>query len=467
MNAEQLLTDLAPALREWLPEQRWFAGKGSAIKDVMPVHTAVLHDGDPPLVQAVVAVDSGAGPAERYQLLLGARRELPESLGHAWVSAAGDRVVYDAIHDPELAGRLLELIRDGAEIDGVRFRPEPGAEIEANPRCRPISGEQSNTSLVCGQDLFLKLFRRLPPGPSPDLELHRALARVESPHIAYPRGAIEGELDGTSVTYAMLTDYLANTADGWAMATTSVRDLLAEDGAHPDEVGGDFASEAHRLGAAVATVHADLARALGAQPAGPDYLPELVTLMHARLDGALAVVPELAGHEAALRAAFDAAAAGPPPARLQRVHGDLHLGQVLRSVTGWLLIDFEGEPATPLAERNALTTPLRDVAGMLRSFDYAAQHMLVGEPHNADDVDRALEWAARNREAFCEGYAEVGDDPRTDGALLRALELDKAVYEVGYEHDHRPSWLPIPLASITRMLSAPSSGGPASTGERS
>jgi maltokinase len=173
--------------------------------------------------------------------------------------------------------------------------------------------------------------------------------------------------------------------------------------------------------------------------------------MHRRLDIVLADVPELAEHESALRAVFEQARSGPSLVDVQFIHGDLHLGQVLRTATGWKLIDFEGEPAAPLAERNALRSPLRDVAGMLRSFDYAAQQLLVGHPADHQLEVRAREWTGRNREAFCDGYAEVGADPREQGSLLRALELDKAVYEVAYEHGNRPDWLTVPLASIARI----------------
>ena len=169
-------------------------------------------------------------------------------------------------------------------------------------------------------------------------------------------------------------------------------------------------------------------------------------------------VPELAEHVDAMRSAFDDLREVSHPVLLQRLHGDLHLGQVLRNVTGWVLIDFEGEPATPLAERIAPASPLRDVAGMLCSFDYAADHLPFGDTDPLRHAAVAAAWAGRNRDAFCDGYAEVTDDPREQAVLLRAFELDKAVYEVAYEHGNRPGWLPIPLASIARITAGAQAG---------
>ena len=461
-DADDVLASITDSLRTTLPEQRWFAGKGLPVHGVIPVHTAVLGGTDPQLVHAVVEVDQGEPRRDRYQLLLGVRKDLPDTLMHAWVAPAEDRAVYQAIHDPELTAVLLALLAEGAEVDGVRFATEPGVTLDTSVRSRPVTVEQSNTSLVYGQTYILKLFRQLHAGRSTDLELHRALAAVGCQHIALPLGSIEGELGTDVVTYGMLTEYLRGTADGWAMATASVRDLLAEDqlaeGApgpvehpHPQDVGGDFASEAQRLGQAVATVHTDLAAALGSAPAPEGYLDDLVDRMRHRLDTAIAEVPALAPHEAPVRAAFDAMRTVTGPIDLQRVHGDLHLGQVLRSVTGWVLIDFEGEPMVPLAERVAPASPVRDVAGMLRSLDYAAHHILLGEAEPEQRAAAALEWATHNREAFCDGYAQAAPDPRGQAVLLRAFELDKAVYEVGYEHHHRPLWLPIPLGAIARL----------------
>jgi maltokinase len=286
--------------------------------------------------------------------------------------------------------------------------------------------------------------------------LHRALRKVGCEHIAQPLGSITGDLNGEQVTIGMLQQFLPDAVDGWAMATTSVRDLMADsDALHADQAGGDFAAEANRLGQAVATVHADLERALGQQDADDDDITATVRAMNSRLDRVAQAVPALDPFVPALREAFDKALDGQSAIVVQNIHGDLHLGQVLRTVNGWLLIDFEGEPAAPAAERAALKSPLRDVAGMLRSFDYAAHQMLVGQDEDPLLTERALEWARRNRAAFCEGYADAAaesvGDPRRHGELLRAFELDKAVYEVAYEYANRPEWLTVPLSSIARI----------------
>ena len=467
-----LLADIADALAAMLPEQRWFAGKGRPVRAVTPVRATDLGGTDPRLVHAVIAVDQGEPHPDLYQLLLGVRGDLPDTLGHAWVAAIGDRAVYQAVHDPELTAVLLDLMAKGADVEGLRFAAEPGVALDTELRSRPVGAEQSNTSLVYGQTYILKLIGKLVVGTSPDLELHRALATVGCAHIAAPLGSIEGTLDtgsgseGNIVTYGMLTEFLRGTADGWAMATASVRDLMAEDlrsdatpgpfeHPHPEDVGGDFASEAYRLGQAVAAVHADLATALGSAAAPAGYLDALADRMHGKLDGVLAQVPELLPHESALRAAFDGVRALADLVMIQRIHGDLHLGQVLRSVIGWVLIDFEGEPMASLAERIAPDSPLRDIAGMLRSFDYAAHHLPLGDADPQQHTAVALAWANRNRDAFCDGYAQGMADPRDQTVLLRAFELDKAVYEVGYEHNNRPLWVPIPLGAIDRLLAQP------------
>ncbi|HEY3748000.1 MAG TPA: phosphotransferase [Pseudonocardiaceae bacterium] len=456
MTDHQALVDKVVAeLPAWLPTQRWFAGKDRPISGVRPVTSTVLLEGDPLLLHVVVEVEQD-DRSQQYQLLIGSRTQLPEHLATSWIGTVGGLLCYEASGDADLTNRLLDLIVDAQQVDGLAFEHEPGIELTGGLRGRPITSEQSNTSMVFGNRYIFKLYRKLNPGLNPDLVLHRALRDVGSEHIAMPLGSVTGDLDGEPTTMAMLQQFIGDAADGWAMATASVRDLMADPTLGADEVGGDFAGEAQRLGHAVATVHAELQRALGQEEVDAAEFDRTVTDMSSRLDGVVAMVPELAPFAPALRAAFEKLREVKAPLHMQFIHGDLHLGQVLRTSNGWLLIDFEGEPAAPAADRGVLRSPLRDVAGMLRSFDYAAHQMLIGQPDDDEQlVERALDWSRRNRAAFCEGYAEVAvdsvGDPRNHADLLRAFELDKAVYEVAYEQANRPEWLAVPLSSISRL----------------
>lgn len=454
----ELVDDLAAALPAWLPEQRWFAGKDRPVTAVRPVSTTTLLDGDPLLLHVVVEVEQ-LDRRDNYQLLIGSGSQLPEHLGASWIATEHGTPCYEASADADLTCVLLDLLADNRSVGQLTFELEPDVELAGGLRARPITSEQSNTSLVFGNQYILKLFRRLTPGTNPDLLLHRALQAAGSEHIARPLGAVTGEVAGQPTTMGMLQQFVSDAVDGWAMATTSVRDLMANQTLAPDEVGGDFAGEAHRLGTAVATVHADLQRALGKQEADADELDRTVVAMVDRLAAVSELVPELGKHAPVLRAAFEQLREVKTPVSMQYIHGDLHLGQVLRTANGWLLIDFEGEPAAPAQERGTLRSPLRDVAGMLRSFDYAAHQLLVADQQYEDSSfespEAALAWAQRNRDAFCDGYAEVAvdsvGDPRSHPVLMRAFELDKAVYEVAYEHANRPEWLPVPLSSIARI----------------
>jgi maltokinase len=455
-----LAEELPELLPEWLPKQRWFAAKGRQVRSVAIASSTPLRtDGEPLLDHVLLAVDfADDSPVQHYQLLV-ARREHPRGeLEHVVIGAVGSHVAYDALWDTAVTEWLLDAIRTGHTAGDIRFVPEPGAEIAQGVPGRVLGVEQSNTSVSWGEQSILKLFRRVQPGINPDLELHRALRSVGSVDVAALQGAIEGVLHGEPVTFAMLQDFAANSADGWAMAQASVRDLLAEGDLRADEVGGDFAAEASRLGETVAVVHAELREALSTGEADPRAL---AMAWHDRLSASVAEVPALAEHAEPIDSIYDAVAALTGPLPTQRVHGDLHLGQTLRTPRGWLVIDFEGEPAAPLSERVRPDSTLRDVAGMLRSFDYAAFHQLSQwEPtdqwtdpdHDSQLVWRAREWAERNRSAFCDGYAlRAGTDPREQNVLLRAFELDKAVYEVVYETRFRPAWSAIPLASIRRL----------------
>ncbi|WP_329270708.1 maltokinase N-terminal cap-like domain-containing protein [Streptomyces sp. NBC_01451] len=454
-----LLTSLEPLLREWLPRQRWFAGKGRpvtgfslvAATELLPVTTQLG------LYHLLVRARQPAlqGPGDCYQLLIGTREALPPRLapaliGHVDQGPLAGRTVYDALYDARPAAVLLEAMRTRARIGALRFDrdgDDSGGEggIPAGLVARMVTAEQSNSSIVYGDTFILKLLRRVMPGVNPDLELPLALAREGCPRVPAPVAWIHTDTAGTtdpdakpnaedSYVLGVLQPFVRGATDGWELA---LRELAK---------GEDFSAEARALGRATAEVHLALARALPTVTLGHAQLRPLIDGMTDRLDAAVQAVPALHPYAPGLRSAYEALsdlAAEGQTWTAQRIHGDLHLGQCLRSPSGeWSLIDFEGEPSKPLAERRLPQPPARDIAGMLRSFDYAA-HSLHPRPPG---------WAAVCRAAYCAGYAEVaGRDPRTDPVLLRAYETDKAVYEVVYEARHRPDWLPVPMSAVQRL----------------
>ena len=436
-------------LAAWLPGQRWFAGKGTPITDLAVVAQTTLISGDPGLRHLIVAVTQASG-TDSYQLFLGLRADLPDRLEHVRIGPVDAGVVgYDGLHDPGLTVVLLEAMAGGDSIGPLRFSRRPGAHIDTGLESLVLTAEQSNTSLLFGEEAILKVFRRLSPGPNPDLEVPDALARMGSQHVAAPLGWITAQTQNRRTVLAVLSAYLRNAVDGWSLAATSVRDYYASDTSSAAQAGGDFSGEAHRLGEATAEVHRDLAAAFGTQELPAHAYREMSAHMQDRLDEAIAAVPELARHDRALRTAFEEVATLTDPLEVQRIHGDYHLGQVMRTYGGWVLLDFEGEPTVPLERRRAYYPALRDVAGMLRSLDYAARFQLAGHENPEQVRAAARDWARRNQAAFCAGYARAGGaDPGKHGILVRALTLDKAVYEVIYEARNRPSWVPIPLGSI-------------------
>ena len=439
-------------LATWLVKQRWFAGKGRTVHDLAVVADTEIIPGDPGLRHLMVTVSHGA-TSDCYQLFIGYRARLPARLRHARIGTHNGLQIYDGLHDSALTRTLLDAIVDDRSVGILRFCRMPGAEIETGLDSLVLTGEQSNTSLVFGESAIFKVFRRVSPGPNPDLEVASALAQLGSSHIAEPFGWVETRIDGATTVLAILSRYLRAASDGWSLAATSVRDLYAtEEGTRAAEAGGDFAGEAERLGAATAQVHQDLADAFGRSELDSEAIRELAEQMYRRLDMAVATVPELGRFADKVGDAYSDLAKLIEPVPAQRVHGDYHLAQVMRTQTGWVVLDFEGEPASPLAQRRARSSPLRDVAGMLRSFDYAARHQLVTHPDAAGLAPRAADWVRRNGDAFCAGYAAAdGLDPAENSVLLRAMLLDKAVYEVIYEARNRPTWVPIPLESIAEL----------------
>ncbi len=426
---------------EWLVRQRWYAGRGREISTVA-VNIVVALRSDIDLV--LLDVDYAEGPSDRYQVLTRRGASVPpEYADLSTIDADGPLV--DALYDADAAEYLLGLVAASATAGPVRFAAEPAIGFPVGAPARVVGTEQSNTSVVFGEAAILKVFRRVIPGENPDIELTRVLARAGSAHVT----PLLGEFHVGTTALGMVTAFASNAAEGWDMAAASTRDLFAEGDLHADEVGGDFAAESHRLGSAVAQVHATLAGELGVSTG---QFPAATML--ARLAEVAAAVPEVGVYAPRIAARYRALAGTPIP--VQRIHGDLHLGQVLRTPDTWLLIDFEGEPGRSVQQRRAPDCVLRDVAGMLRSYHYAAyQRVLEGGTSRADKqlATRAREWVDRNRAAFCEGYAEVcGTDPREFSDLLTAYELDKAVYEAGYEARHRPGWLDLPLGSIARLV---------------
>jgi predicted trehalose synthase len=458
-----LTPSITAVLSPWVARQRWYAGKGR-----VPALRRIggLRLGDPGAdaqIEVQLLLDESGQTPTTYQVplthrgarLAGADHALVATLDHA---SLGTRYVYDGPHDPAFAAALLRLILEegtaasdgeqGGAVAGRRLATtDPGRLLASHV----LNGEQSNTSIVLdlvdthgapSNQLICKLFRVLHHGQNPDVVVQSALAAAGStrvprsvgyvcgrwPDSAAPQGVAQGHL-------AFAQEFLPGVEDAWRVATASVAS------------GADFGEQARSLGQATAQVHASLARAMGTREATGDDVAALTASMRARHGAALSEVPALAVYDSMVHASIEAVSSTRWPA-LQRIHGDYHLGQVLDAPgRGWVMVDFEGEPLRPLFERTEPDLTLRDVAGMLRSFDYVAGSWQQEHPGRS-----AAQWATGARTAFLQGYTGgSGHDPREDAVLLNALELDKALYEVVYEARNRPTWLSIPTTAIARL----------------
>ena len=427
---------MSEALAAWLAGQRWFAGKTGRIQRV-EVEDEIRLGAEALRITAVTFED---GRRDRY-LVAG---DVPRDAG-----AAGD-----ALDEPGLALALLALVAEAAEVRGRRGRivASRTAAFPAAPPpalvVRRIGGEQSNTSLAFGDRAIMKVLRRLAPGVNPEAELTGFLTEAGFPHAPALWGALDYVDDAAPAALAVVQALVPAATDGWQWVLAQLR-------ADPTAT----LPALRRLGEVTGALHATLAAGRG-----PWLVPEPIT------------DADLAAWAAAVEAQVERARAvaddgGPPAPDVRRAlaglaecvkirhHGDFHLGQTLRRPDGdWVVIDFEGEPLRPLEERRRKHTPLRDVAGMLRSFGYAAA-----------TAPAPAAWEEQAREAFVAGYrartAGAPFVPAGEAAFRRAVaafETEKAAYEILYEASHRPDWLPIPrrglLSAVARLRKAPAAG---------
>jgi maltokinase len=448
------------AFQEWIVQQRWFGSKAREVAHVEVVESIPLREESPQLTLTLVEARFGEGTHETYQVPLGLR-PVDEGWDERVIGAVGAWTIYDALADPAAGRELLHRMRRSSEEtveDGtLRFAwaESAGAGLGGTVDVRPVGVEQSNSSVVFGEALILKAFRRVEPGVNPELELLRFLSEREFPHIAPLAGWYEFEGRFIDATLGILQEYLAGARDGWELA-------LEEMASDPD----GFLDRLRALGG----VTGDLHSVLGSDSSNPDFAPdqpsqEALSLLTADVDEQIerifldlpeteAIAP-IVGRGQDVREKLQALSHIGAGGRVIRTHGDYHLGQTMLTDRGWVILDFEGEPARPLPERRLKRSPLRDVAGMLRSFSYvtAGARLLRG-------IDVAEDWEERARAAFLEGYFEhvdsgllpPGESPTRQ--LLSVFELEKAVYELRYELNNRPDWVGIPVAGILRLLEA-------------
>jgi maltokinase len=490
------LGDPQGELLAFLRRQRWFSGRERDLKAIEIVDAGMVGD-DPLLVPLLVDAVYADGGRERYSIPLSVRpaeRAIDTDIG---LVAMGTRKgapveVVDALIDPEAAVRFWDLMAANGEIvtaaGRLMGRVEPGPEpipvetgADGADGIHPLGRDQSNSSLVRDDREQLKFFRKIEKSSSPELEMLQALHRAGFTGIAAPMGRVDYQPgEGGEALLAILQPYLHNATDGFQMAMTSLRDLYSvAEGASDadpveireaiDEQGSDFTPESNRLGAIVGEMHLALAsdrmpEEMRAEPATPAMVSAWAAEMEADLENLFTAHSDRTDglDRDRLAAAFEALKEVPGGGVAVRYHGDLHLGQLVRTDAGWTILDFEGEPSRSVEVRRRRSSPLRDVAGMLRSFSYASAVALMERAtHEDPDWKQMLAygdaWAEVNREAFWDAYvgavgaSQLLPDAGAVGTVLRAFEVQKAIYELGYELGHRPELAWVPLRALGQM----------------
>ena len=418
---------------EFVRRQRWFGAKTLEATGANLVDYAVLRE-EPRLADALVEIRYGTGNRDTYQFLMG----------------DGE---CDMIADPALARELVRLVREGTGVasENGRIEFERLGTIPADDEhgsVRVLGLEQSNSSLVVDERLFLKLYRRLEAGVNPELEMVRFLTSHGFANTPQLLGSWEYAGPLMCVTLGLVQQFIPGAVDGWSLALEQLRD-------DPEA----FLARTRRLGEVIGRMHVVLASdsddpAFSPEEASSESLALLIATVDEDIDQVFMHLPEddsvapILGRGDAVRDLLRRLTTVGTVGRRIRHHGDLHLGQILWADGDWFVIDFEGEPARPLLERRNKRSPLRDVAGMLRSFTYAASVAGVA----------GTEVEERARSSFLEGYSAAvegsGLMPAADAGdrLLRIFELEKAFYELRYELAHRPDWVGVPVAGIVRIL---------------
>ncbi len=471
------------ALPDWLQRQRWYSG-GAAAGSVRCEQFSTISE-NPTVVLAVVLVDAGGSEPVRYNLPLaiGSPAELRPSDPAAVLVEDGETIVFDALADARTAAPIWRLIAAGQTVtlSEGRLVGEGSGLDPTITAISPLVREQSNTSLVVGNDHLLKVMRKVVFQPSVELEMTRALAAAGFRSIAAAEGWLNYERDDQphSALLAMAQTFLHNGTEGWTLALTSLRDLYADaeeqGSAGPSErveavenQGSSFIPDAARLGDITARMHLSIAGAT-AEAMRPEpitsamrerWVHEIFTALDLLLASSDPALAPLHDRQEVLRARVGAILDVGTAGIAIRLHGDYHLGQVLRTDRGWTVLDFEGEPLRPVSERRRPQSPMRDVAGMLRSFDYASAVALTQrgvQPGSAEWAQLApygRTWATHSRDSFWAAYLErtagtpLVPDASAALTLRRAFEIAKAIYEVGYELAHRPQWVTIPLGFL-------------------